>query len=283
MDKNPKEKYELALAGLPIPFMRFKEQEWISQVLAMDLFPHLNHQEKEEAGKILLSHKPVALPPLLIRGAYQELKIYGGDDLVVEAERMRGSFPYMQWEESCFSQMNSWRKKRPPVAFVEQAVRYAEEAWRNDLIPDTFETIITFRLRDPTVIEELYHRSYLGPKFIISLTLGLSKRIRLPQFNGKRNLVESKRISQEIGDSVIVITKDYHHQREMWGEVYLDRGYTLDNCILCLNGLGKERCLGCRKAYKLNGANSWFDVYDVALPDKVAYFLKEEAKTRFFV
>ena len=212
--------------------------------------PHLSKEQAVEA--LMAGSGYVACPSLLVRGAFQIVRYYGEWVEAIHVSRVNdgevdASITGTKNHPPLLSYAHAGRTPRSyadgrrhgdvftPYTYMDEAMRFAEENWGDELIYDDWDSTVTFYIQDPTdLINDRYHKDYPRTKAILYVTLNCD-------LNEINNSVSSPG-SELFDEAICQMTTD----PLIWSELKGGRGgYTRFNCAHCGSGLGLAGCPGC--------------------------------------
>lgn len=223
---NPYQNYRAALSRLPI-------QNPTEDDMAA-LCPHLT---KEQAvGAFMSCNGYVVCPPLRVQGAFHALSYMreqeGGEGIVPPTlslsftGRTRASYTNDAVNSDIFND-------HPGIA---EATEYAEANWSSELVSDTWTTVLTIYVQDPT---KLTQRGDPMTKAALHVTLNRELNEIINDYTRPQ--------SQQFDDAIIEMTLDEMVWRELRGG---RGGYTDYSCAYCGSGLSLSECNGCGHKFK---------------------------------
>jgi len=200
--------------------------------------PHLTEEQAVVAFNS--GNGCVACPPLRVRGAFHVVSFYCS-----RKEQPNSYYP---------PKLLHSRARRTPeyasgkshgdifgtYAHILEATRFAEENWGEDLIPDTWESVLSICVEDPSDLRpgaNLYVDTigmYPKTKVVLGVCLGRELDVLINEHHKPESLI--------LDDAIVEMTVDGF----VWAELYGDRGgYEYFNCALCGSGLDLTSCPGC--------------------------------------
>lgn len=226
--------YKEALSRLPI-------KNPTAEDMAM-LCPHLTKEQAVVAFSGESSY--VACPPLRVRGAFQIVSLRGewaesvyvrtAGKLVVSGTKVHPpklDYSYAGRTPQSYADGKSHGDVFTVYAHMNEAIKFAEDNWGDQLILDTWDNVVEFTIQDPS---DLYDNGY--PKTAAILYACIRGDWNDICNNG------SKPRSALIDESLVEITLDKMIRHELKGG---RGGYTDYNCAYCGSGLGLTGCGGC--------------------------------------
>lgn len=200
----------------------------------------------------------VACPPLRVKCAFQIVSYHKEYD---------GHPPRLDWSYACRT-LQSYADLQPrgdifgEYQYMADAIKFAEENWGDELILDTWDSVLEIYVQDPSdLIGKGYRKNQPKTKEILYITLN-------------RDLNEiindhSKPESQLFDDAIAEMTID----AMIWHELKGGRGgYTEFNCAYCGSGLGLAGCGGCGHKFEDDGMRCG---WNTPLSKKMVEFLQQ--------
>lgn len=230
----------------------------VEQMLAV--CPHLTMGQVLE-GLMGEGGGHIALPPVLIRGAFQTASYTRGypEHTVPAGFRAGGRGGRTPESYATGQHVDS----SPHYRFVREAIVYAEEHWDEHLIRDTWVGFVTVLVQDPTDLAEGAFDS--SPKTKRTVAVGLA--CSWGELTGNRRQPEVDRWN----GAITVATVDPLEGSEIKGD---RAGFTLFNCARCGGGLDQTFCHGCGVRYPEGDVR--FPGWSTPLPPKLVELLQAD-------
>lgn len=178
----------------------------------------------------------VACPPLRIRGGFQIVNFYKGSEDYpprldwAYASRTRQSYADGQSHGDVFH-----KYKR-----MDEAMKFAEDNWGDELILDTWESVLQIYIQDPSKLVDVgFIENQL--KQIAVLFVALSRSLK--DIRKDRSYPESKLLDE----AILEMTLDIKIGNEIKGE---RRGDIENSCAYCGYGLGLNICRCCGHKFR---------------------------------
>lgn len=224
-----KEEYRSILGRLPI---KSPTPEDMSM-----LCPHLKPEDAVKAFTKGIGY--VACPPLVVRDSFQIISYRKEWMETVKVSRVKDDV-----EDASVSGVKNhparleWSyagRSSSTYLNMDEAMKFAEDNWGDQLILDTWKSVVEIYVQDPTdLVNDRYHTDYPRTKAILRLMLGRD-------FNTIIN-DHTKPCSELLDDAIVAMTLD----EVEWHEYKGGRGgYTEFNCANCGAGLSLTGCPGC--------------------------------------
>jgi hypothetical protein len=265
-----REEYRSILGQLPIKSPKPEDMA--------RLCPHLAQKQAVEA--FTKGSGYVACPPLRIRHGFQivsyhkewveEIKVRG----IVNGKQTQvvtgtKNHPAMLDWSYAGRTITSYADGKPhgdlftPYRHMEEAMKFAEDNWGDELILDNWVSFVEIYIQDPTdLVNDRYHVDYPRTKIVLSVALS-------------RDLNEiindhSKPESELFDDAIAEMTIDTAVKHELKG----GRGVFTDfNCAHCGAGLGLSSCTGCGHTFR---DDQFRCGWSTPLSRKMVSFLREK-------
>lgn len=145
---------------------------------------------------------------------------------------------------------------------MDEAMKFAEDNWGDDLILDDWNCVVELYVQDPTdLVNDRYHRDYPRTKAVLRVALSreLSKVINN----------HSKPASELFDEAISQMALDHI----VWDELKGARSvYTQFNCAHCGAGLSLSSCTGCGYRFRDDHFRCG---WDTPLSRKMVAFLRE--------
>lgn len=217
--------------------------------------PHLT---KEEATKAFTTGSNyVVCPPLRIRNGFQvvsykkewveEIKewfvVNGKQTQVVTGTKnhpARLDWSYAGRTLKSYTDGKSHGDIFPSYKHMNEAIKFAEANWGEELILDDWYSFLEIYIGDPTdLVNDAYHHNYPRTKAVLYMALNR-------EFNDLIN-DHSKPESELFDEALSQATTDQIIGAELKGG---RGGYTEFNCAYCGAGLGLSSCTGCGHTFR---------------------------------
>lgn len=200
----------------------------------------------------------VACPPLRIKGAFQIVSYYKES----ESHPARLDLAFAGRTLQSYADGKSRGDIFCEYKYMVEAVNYATENWGDELILDTWESVIEIYVQDPSDLISIgYHKDQPRTKAVLFVCLNRD-------LNDIVN--DHSRQQSELFDNAIAeMTLD----QMVWHELKGGRGgYTEFNCAYCGSGLGLSSCNGCGHRFEDDNMRCG---WNTPLSKKMVTFLKQ--------
>jgi hypothetical protein len=229
-----KQEYRKILSRLPI-------QNPTPEDMAQ-LCPHLTQEQAVEAFHNQERSSYVACPPLRIRGAFQIVSFYGEwvHSQTGETHPPQLSYSYAGRTPQSYSDGQAHGDVFHEYQYASEAIKFAEDNWGDDLILDTWESVVEIYVQDPSELTlgiGLYGNScggYPTTKAVLGICLNRELNVIINEYHKPQSVLFDEAIIEMTLDPVV------------WHELKGGRGgYIEFNCAYCGSGLGLCGCSGC--------------------------------------
>lgn len=235
--------------------------------------PHLTEDQAVDA--FMTGSGYVACPSLHIRHAYQvlsyhkewveEIKVRREDTQVITGRKNHPA--RLEWAFGSRT-LASYADGKPhgdvfgETKHREEAMRFANENWGNELILDDWVSVVNFIIQDPTdLVNDRYHTDSPRTKAVLYVALNRD----LNEIINDRSKPESELFDEAISQMTL--------DRKIWSEIKGGRGgYTDYNCAHCGSGLSLSCCTGCGHRFHDDQFRSG---WSTPLSRKMVAFLRE--------
>lgn len=239
------------------------------------------HVAPDEAVRILNTESGyIACPPLRIRGAFQIICYSPERTVEISAQgSCNGEATQVITGTKSYPSMLSlahvgrtarsyadgnWRNDfQTQYASADEAMRFAEDNWGDELILDSWISVLNICLQDPSdLVNDCHHHD--SPRTKALLTLALNRG-----FNCIVNDYSTPK-SEQLDEAIVDMTIDHRVSREFLGG---RGGYNEYNCAYCAAGLSLSGCSGCGHRFRDDQYRSG---WGVPLSKKMVAFLCEK-------
>lgn len=246
------------------------------QDMAM-LCPHLTLNEAVEAFTTDSGY--VACPPLRIRHGFQILSYHTEWVEKIEVSRVKNGTAdaSVTGTKNHPARLDWSYASRTPESYADgqphgdiflsykhtdEAMKFAEDNWGDELILDDWHSVVQFYVQDPTnLVSDRYHRDYPRTMAVLRVTLTRSLNEIIKDHSKPESELFDEAISQMTLDHVV------------WHELKGGRGgFTVFNCANCGAGLELSGCSGCRHRFRDDQMRSG---WHTPLSRKMVEFLRE--------
>jgi len=236
-----KEEYRAILSRLPIKTPTLQDME--------ALCPHLTTDEVAEA----FTQDYVALPPLRVKHGFQivshraewveEVKVWRGDTRVVTGTKnhpARLDYSYANRTLKSYADGKKHGDVFCDYFGMEQAMKFAEDNWSDELILDSWISYVQTYIQDPTdLVNDKYHQDSPRTKVVLTFTLNRDLNVIIND--------HSKPESELFDEAVVEMTVDHMVAHELKGG---RGGFTHFQCAHCGHGLSLSGCGGCGHRFR---------------------------------
>lgn len=232
MNKN---EYRAALGRLPIAN---PTEEDIKA-----LCPHLSIDEAMKAFEADSGY--LACPPLKVKGAFQIIGYRKGKSKAIEGCEPKLSLAKINWSfagraAGLYYGINPANDTYTHYRFSEEAIKFAEDNWGQELIADDWSDVVKFIIKDPSDLADTrWHKDQPKLKAILYVTLDC----KLSEINPGKQMPESVAFDKHI--LYMTIDKAIRHELKA-----ARSGHVHHNCAYCGAPLSLFGCDNCNHKFE---------------------------------